>query len=495
MAGNRKVFQNSILYSVSSLMTKAIGFLMLPIYTRLVAAEGYGSITLVTSFVAVASYVAALSLYSAILRFYSEYQEDPERLKRFLGTIFTFLPLAGGGFVALALLLKDPLTRLVFRGLSFYPLVLIAICLVFFSMLHTAHTTVLQAMQQGRRLSLVNVTVCLVQVCLTLVLLKVFSLGAAGVLLSQLTVYTLYALYAYWDLARRGLIRFGISLPLLRQSLSYSVPMLPHNLSGNIADLASKLFLNRAATLSGVGVYGVASQFGMVIDTIQSAGNQAFMPWYFEELKSGPQRDRAAMALVTKTLLILYSLLYMAIGLFSQEAIILFLGAGYHEAWRVIPLIVAAFSVKSIYYFLVNVLMYRPESARRIFLATVTGSLSEILLLSFFVPLLGMYGSALSLLLAKVVTVAIAYAMARKYDELPLPLLEQMQAVLPSLGFLALGLAPSYLYFGTGLHLANFLWKCLVLGLYLVYLWKTVPDLPHQLRGLLGRLRAGKHRN
>ena len=63
---NKKLFVNSILYSFTSLFTKALGFFMLPVYTNLLATEGYGSVELVVSFVAVASYIGALSLYSAI---------------------------------------------------------------------------------------------------------------------------------------------------------------------------------------------------------------------------------------------------------------------------------------------------------------------------------------------------------------------------------------------------------------------------------------------
>ena len=492
MQKNGKVFQNSILYALSAFVTKGIGFLMLPVYTRLLATEGYGAVNLITSFVGVASYVAALSLYSAILRFYTEFEQDRAGLKRFFGTVMCFLLLSGGAFLGLALIFREPLTRVLFEGLPFYPLVLIGLLLVFFSVIHTAHTTVLQAMQQGKRLTAINIALCLAQAGLTLILLLVFRLGASGVLLSQLTVYIAYGFFAFFDLKRRDCLTFCLDGALLKRALAYSIPILPHNLSTNIAAYASKLFLNNAADLSSVGLYGVANQFSMVIDTIQASVNRAFMPWFFQTVKQGEENSREEITRVTRTLLMLYSLLYLGIGLFSEELLVLIAGKDYHEAWRVIPLIVAAFSVKSVYYFTIDVLMYHQEAARRIFLATVTGSLMDILLAAALVGPLGMYGSALAFLGAKIVVVVIIAWMARPYRDQPLSAFDQFLVVLPGLVFLALGLLPSYLVFDTGFYWQNVLIKLAALGGYLAYMALTNREIMKTALTLLQKFLRGR---
>ena len=487
---NTRVFANSILYSVTSLFTKAIGFFMLPFYTNMLETESYGSVDLVTGFVAVAVFISSLSLSAAILRFHSEYANDKEKLSRFYGTIFSFLPVSGLLFATACLLLREKLAEALFSGLPFFPMVLLAIGLTYVSVLHTAHLSVIQASQDGRRLSLLNICVCLAQVTVTVFLLTVWKLGAAGILLSQFIVYALYSVYAYIDLAKRGYLRFAFDWKMLKTALGYSVPMLPHNLSGNIADYASKLFLSSSVSLSGVGLYGAASKFGLVIDTIQTAGNQAFMPWFFEELKNDAP-DRENIGTVTRTLLTIYSFMYLCIGLFSEEVICVALNESYRESWRVIPIIVAAFSVKSVYYFLVNVLMYHTETARRIFVATISGSLSEILMLSFLVPLYGMYGTALSLLLAKIVTVAIIAHMAKPYKDLPMGAFRLFLCVLPSLLFLAAGSIPAYIL-PTGLNGWCIAIKFAVLFAYICYTLLANKDLAASLKRLLSALHSKK---
>ena len=406
-----------------------------------------------------------------------------------------FLLLSGAAFTGLALLLRRGLTAHLFEGLSFFPFVLLALLLVFFSVIHTAHTTILQAMQQGKRLTAVNIVLCLVQTGLTLILLLVFRLGAAGVLLSQLLVYVGYSIYAFSDLKGRDCIALCLDGGMLKKALAYAIPILPHNLSTNIAAYASKLFLNNAADLSSVGLYGVANQFSTVIDTVQAAVNRAFLPWFFQTVKRGGSREEIGK--VTKILLMLYSLLYLCIGLFSEELLVLVTGRDYHEAWRVIPIIVAAFSIKSVYYFTIDVLMYHPEAARRIFLATVFGSLVDILLAASLVGPLGMYGSALAFLGAKIVTVCIIACMARPYDDQPLSPLSQFLVVLPGLLALGLGLLPSYLLFETGFYWENLCIKLLALFAYLGYLVLTnrslVSDAGEMLRTFINRKKEGRH--
>lgn len=491
MSENRKVFKNSLLYSVSSLLTKAIGFLMLPVYTRLVETDGYGAINLATSFVAVSSYLAALSLYSAILRFTTDYEDDHKSLRRFFSTVLTALFVTASVFVGLCLVFKAPLNALMFKGVPFYPIVLIAIGVTFFSVMHTAHATIMQAMQQGEKLALVNICVSGAQVVLTLLFLIVFKLGAAGVLLAQFSVYVLYFIYIFVDLGKRKLFRFGVDFQMLKTALKYSIPIMPHNLSMNIASLASKILLNNASDLSSVGLYGTASQFGDAIDTIQSAANRAFMPWFFGLLKRGDS-DRQSIADVTKTLLLFYSLLYMVIGLFSEEVLVLLTAHSYHEAWRAIPLIVAAFSVKSIYYFEIDVLMYHPEAAKRMFLATVTGSLADILLAAVLVQYFGMYGSAAAFLIAKLITVAIITLMSKKYDDQPLSAWNMAAIIAPSLIFLGVGLLPSYLVYETGFHWGNVGVKLFVLALYLGLIAWTNKGLVKSAREMYRQWRTSK---
>lgn len=148
MNSRRKVFENSFLYIFSSLLVKAINFLLLPLYTYFLTTEDYGIINLVTSFSNVGIYIIGLSLYSAILRFYVDYKDDKEKLKKFYGSIFTFIFLSGIVFFIIVIIFRNQVINLFFNGVSFFPYVFIGILSLIFISLHEAHQSVLKGMQQ-----------------------------------------------------------------------------------------------------------------------------------------------------------------------------------------------------------------------------------------------------------------------------------------------------------------------------------------------------------
>lgn len=96
MTAKKKVLENSFFYIFSSLLVKAMGFLLLPIYTLYLTPDDYGVTNLVTGFVNVATFIIAFSLYSAAIRFYADYKENRRKIKRLYGTLISFVFISGG---------------------------------------------------------------------------------------------------------------------------------------------------------------------------------------------------------------------------------------------------------------------------------------------------------------------------------------------------------------------------------------------------------------
>ena len=472
MSSKKKVFQNSVLYIFSSLLVKSIGFLLLPIYTYYLTPEDYGITNMIASFTS-ATFIVAFSLYSAVIRFDVDYKDDREKLKRFFGTIITFVFISSLIFFFIALLLRDVVINLFFKGISFFPFVFISFSSLIFISLHTIHQNILKGMQKGKKLTITNLIFFFFQVTLTLILIGVLKLGALGVLLSSLIINVLYFFFLFFDLYKNDLIKIGIDFPLLKESLKYSIPILPHNLSTNIAQFASRVFINKNDSLANVGLYSVSNQFGSIIDIIQSSVNQAFQPWFFENMKNDKNLNKIGIISLSSFLLIIYTIIYMAIGLFSQEVILLITPSSYALAWTVIPILVVGFSAKSIYYFYVNILFYYKSAVRLLFTATITGSIVDIIIAYLLVPKYGMYGAALAFTLAKIVIVFIVVVISRKYNDIGYRVIDMIKIILPSLVFMAIGLFFSYYKYVTFFNWKNLVYKCIVFLLYMIYIYFT----------------------
>lgn len=471
MNNKKKVIENSVLYTISTILVKGIGFILLPIYTLFISPDEYGIINLVTNFINVAIFIVGFSLYSAILRFYVDFKDDPNKLKRFYGSIVIFVLFSGIGFLILSLTLRNWLTSNFFKGVSFYPIVFIAIITVTFTSLHTIHQNILRSMQLGKILTKINLSVFAIQVTLNIIFIGLFNLGAFGVIIASLIVEFAYSVFMIFNLKKNDLITFIVDKKILKDALSYSIPLIPHNLSTYIATFASRIFINNSSNLAVVGLYSVATQFSGVIDIIQSSVNQAFMPWFFESMKLESTNKRNDILRFSKVLLTIYSILYMVIGLFSQDILLIITTQSYAEAWLVTPILVIAYSFKSIYYFYINILFYFKEASRKIFISTIIGSISDIIIAYYLIPNLGMFGAAISFLIAKVIVVIIVVFMSNRQFSVGYKVSEMLEIIIPSWIFMGIGLYFSYTKFRLELNWLNFFYKFLIFGCYLIFVF------------------------
>jgi O-antigen/teichoic acid export membrane protein len=481
MTADRKVIENSFLYTFSSLLVKAINFLLLPIYTLFLTPEDYGVINLANGFTDVVIFIIAFSLYSAIVRFYADYKDDAEKLRRFYGTVIVFVFISGIIFAGMGLLFNSILISWFFEGVSFYPVVLTTLLTLAFLSLHNIHQNILQGMQRGKKLTVINLAVFGLQVGLNLLFIGFLKFGAFGVLLSSLIINVGYTIFMMLDLRKSRLITLCIDIEILREALKYSIPIIPHNLSTNIASFAARVFINQSGSLAYVGLYSVATQFAMLIDTIQASVNQAFAPWFFEMMNKKDETGKKDIVELSHFLLIIYSMVYMVIGLFSQEVIIMMTNRTYYLAWTVIPILVMAFSVKSIYYFYINILFYYKDAARKIFIATIIGSFADIMIAFALVPVFGMYGAAVAFLVAKIAVVSIVVVMSRKYHDIGYSITAMLKVIMPSLLFMGVGLYFSYTKYLTEFSFMNLLYKFFILFIYLVFVYMTNRDMMNRI--------------
>jgi len=470
MNSKRKVIENSFFYTFSSLLVKTFGFFLIPVYTFYISPEQYGVVNLVNSFTSVAVFIVAFSLYSAVIRFYIEYKDNNEKLKILFGTIITFVSLSGVIFFALGYLFREQLIRWFFEGISFFPYILIALSSLVFISLHTIHQNILTAMQKGKKLVIINLIVFILQVLLNLFFLIIVRYQALGILLSAIIINILYFIYMLYDLFKNNLIKVTLNLKILKELLKYSIPIMPHNLSTSVASFASKVFINNNESTSEVGLYGIASQFGQIIDLVQISVNKAFQPWLFDNLQY-KSIDNAKVKDFSYILILGYSIIYLLIGLFSHEAVLLMTTDGYSKAWTVIPILVIGFSVKSIYYFYINILFYYKSAARMIFISTIVGSLFDIVLAYFLVPIYGMYGSAIAFVLAKIIIVTIVILISKKYNTIGYSVIKMLKIIIPSLFFMLIGLYFSYTKYLYEISLTNLMYKTLVLLVYIVLIF------------------------
>lgn len=472
IGSSRKLLGNSVFYAIADILGKGLHFILLPIYTAYLTTDDYGIQNIVIGFNSVMNYVVLLCLDSAALKFYSEYGDDKVTLKRFYGTAMSIMSIFSCVVVTVCVFFQSVLKELIFDEIPFVPYVLLGLAILVLDAVYTLHRRMMEAQQQGKKVAAVGFTAVFFSSCTTVIMIGVLKLGVLGVLTATLFTSIGTVIFSIWDMIRHDMLTPCLDRKLAKKMLRYSIPLIPHQISGYLAALISKIFLNLSGSLSMVGLYGIATQFSSIVDTFQDATSRAYRPWLFAILNCGVEPDKNRIRNISNVLMSAYSVVVVGMGLFAQEIILIMTSESYHEAWKVIPVLVMAVSVKSIHYFYFAQCLFYPNTSKKIFIASVIANLSNIITAAIFVPFLGMYGSAAASLVSIIINTAIIMFINRKNGQIGYQFSSLAARLLLSWIVIVMGIFPTYIVWNQKLSFLNFLYKSSVIVLYIGVIWK-----------------------
>ncbi len=397
-----KLLHNSGIYSIISLLQKGINFFLIPILTAYLTTFDYGVVAVVFSINAFLNVFYLLSLNGSLDRFYYEHKDDEELVKKLFGTIVTFVFLMS---VILSIIIVighrwiiDPFLS----NVDFYPYMILGMISVLFNPLFTIFQSTLQARQEGKKFGKNNILFFFANITFLLISVLVFNLGAKGVLGSLALTNFIFFIYTLFHFGKE--IQFGINFPILRASLKYSLPLVPHSLSGVVTNVIDKLFINNLMSTSFAGIYNIGNTFGSIVLLIASGVNQAFAPWFNEQIKEEKYNEIPQKA---KLLIMFYSVIALGLSFFGKEVIYFITPEAYHQAWKVIPFIAYAFVFHGVYYFFSAPIFYdiSGKGNRVLPFFTISSAALNIILNLVLIPKHGIIGAALATLISKFILV------------------------------------------------------------------------------------------
>jgi O-antigen/teichoic acid export membrane protein len=386
-----KFLKNSGIYIVVSILQKAIGFFLLPLYTAFLTPDDYGILNVVLSISSLLSVFFILSLNGAASRFHYIYLDDELHIKKIWGTLCLFVIINslffGAFFIILHRLLLDPFTK----GIAFFPFLFLGIISTILSPLYLFFQTYLQTKQDGIKYG-INMTLnCLLNICLTILFVVVFRMSVLGVLLASCITSIIFFIYVLILFIPR--ITLSFDKIILKSSLNYSLPLVPHSLSSWLMAMVDRIFVNNIKGKAETGLYSVGYQFGNIINVLTSAVNQAYVPWFFEREKKGEIQQ---IIKVAEILTLIYCFIALGISLFAIDILKIMVSTNFQSAWRFTPFISFAYVFSGLYYFYVNILFLKQTKWIPVitFGSAIVGIIFNILL----IPLVGSIGASISCL-------------------------------------------------------------------------------------------------
>lgn len=397
MISVKKVTKNAGTYGIVQVLQGAIGFFLLPIYTRYLTPNDYGVVSIVTSVTGFLAVFYLFGLHGAVSKFYYEYVDDASLFKKFIGTIITTILIISLCLTIFLFVTHNFILDKFLKGINFYPYMAIGLLTVGFSTVFPIYQGILQMQHRAEKYAIQQFATFLVTLILNIVFIMILKLGAIGPLLSSFIVSVITFIYAV--ILFNKLIDWKIDKSIMTKSLKYAMPLVPHSLAGWISNLADRVILNNLKSASLVGIYNIGYQFGNIINIVAGAVNSAFVPWFFSIMKDS-KNDKTQIYRFGNAFVLLYSLGALWLSILSPYILKFMVHKNFYSAVDCIPYIAFAYVFNGVYYFFVSGLFYNETGTKYIFIASTISAGINIILNFILIPKYEIIGASLATLIS-----------------------------------------------------------------------------------------------
>ena len=411
----RRLATTGAAYTAASILSKVIAVALLPLYTRYLTPDDYGAAEVMFAAVVTASIVVRFGLIEAVLRFYYQDDEDPERVvaSTFAGLFWlsTLGALVALPFAApISEVLLDP-EKL---GGSAPELARIAIGGLWVLTMFEFMLTLFRLEERARAFFVTTILNVVATIALTVVLVVGVDEGARGLLLGSYAtgaVFVLGLIVLQW---RRLSLRFDPAL--LRRLFRFGLPTMPAEVSLYLLNFVDRLIIVRSLGLAEAGLYSLAVKFAQAVNVLVRGFQLAWPPLAY----SIRDDDEARRAYATVVTLFVAGCAFVVTGmwLFSRWIVRALAAPKFFDSYEAIGLISTAVTLYALYMVLV-VILGRTGRTEFNLPAAIAALVANVVLNLILVPPLGIVGAGLALVASYLVVLALMYVFTQRLFPVP----------------------------------------------------------------------------
>lgn len=408
---------DTVVYGASTILSRLIGWLMMPLYVRVVSQSVYGTFSYVYSWIAIFLVVVTLGFETGYFRFATADNRD-----RLLGSLSRTVFAFGALLLLFCALFPDFCCRLL--DFDFGPssgvYLLVMSGIVLLDSYNAIFFAELRYLRRSLAYALLRLGQVVVNVALTVFFL--FWLRHRGGFWSSVDdiTYMMLANLAgsffstLYFLPRVAAVLTKGDRRLLRSALVYSLPLVGMGFFGQVNTNIEKILIKHldpsASPLASLGVYAACYKIGVLMSIFTQSFRMAFEPFFFKENKERAKTDVYADALKW---FVYFGLLIFAGVMLFLPAIRRFLPESYYDGLVVIPWILMGQLFFGVYY---SMSLWYKLTDRTYWgvIMSVIGLAVNTSLNFALIPLLGYVGAALSTFAGYAVMMLVSYFVGQR---------------------------------------------------------------------------------
>lgn len=258
----KKYAKNVGLVTIANIISTLKGFILLPILTKALGAELYGTWSLILVTISLLAPLCTLELGFAIVRFLGA-EKNKEKISEGFSSIFIVTSLIALAVSALIFVFSKPLAIAVFGGVDATFYIKISASLIFLAAVDRIMLDYFRAFQQMERYAGILILQTIGEIILTAYLV-LSGFGLFGAIVSLLIVRFVVSVIGFLWITSQIKI-FTPSFSVVKPYLPFTLPILPTALCYWLINLGDRYVIGYFMGAAAVGVYSASYGLGALL--------------------------------------------------------------------------------------------------------------------------------------------------------------------------------------------------------------------------------------
>jgi O-antigen/teichoic acid export membrane protein len=406
--------KDSLLYTLANLFTRGIGFILLPIYTRIISKQEYGLFDYLTTIGLLLGVVVTLEVTQAIFRFIPEYKEEHHKQIKLASTGFWF-SLSMYSLLCLFCFIFSSELALTLLDDEIYSNLIKTTSILFLSnaVLYN-FTSLMRANFLTKQVVIVSTLNAVFVASFSLLLVVYFELGLLGLISGQLIGVSLSVIVAF------TLVKSWVTLVFcfesLKEMLSFSAPLIFSSIGVVLAMFVDRVMLKEFLGAEELASYAVAIKIASIVTLLMVGFQSALTPLIYANYEKKETPSKIAQLFHLYLLASFCSL--MVLGFFAHWLVELVAGVQYIDAANYVAPLVCSALLSSMYLFFPGLSIAKKTSmiaAINVFVGILNVALNYV-----FIPKYGALGAAYSTLFSVFIALVMNVVLAQRFYQIPI---------------------------------------------------------------------------
>ncbi|MDD5431470.1 MAG: oligosaccharide flippase family protein [Candidatus Omnitrophica bacterium] len=408
-----RLFRGGVTYFFATIIGSAIPMLLLPVLTRYLTPMEYGTLAIFQVIVSLLVILIGIDTHAAVGVVY--FQKSGNEIRSYIGNILLVIVACFVMFLFIAVFFH----RHIAQTLNIPPyLIFISLFVAFFTAITNVGLMMWQVTHNSKFYALYQVSMSLFNALSSILLVVIFHMGLKGRIFGISSAAIVFGFISMYILFRNFRMNFKIKKEFIKDIFIFSLPLVPHEISGWIMSGTDKIFLNNFVGLKMTGIYSVGYQIGMILGLVTAAFNRAWGPYLFQALSTITYSKKIKIVKVTYLYFIVILLLAFLLSMVSPIIIQILVNKNFQASNEFVIWIALGAAAMGMYYMVVNYLFF-VKKTHILALATFISALVNIGLNYSLIKMYGAMGAAKANAISSFFTFFLVWLLSAKYYPMP----------------------------------------------------------------------------